>query len=129
MVTRKEEVNGEHGIIIKLIESLHKENKDEIKNIFSKIDHLTDMFYKFRLNLPCKVHARQFDEMEKQVSGRTQWRMAVVGCILGMLGLTANALVQWGDMKASNRFMKESIDKIELKFDQIEHIGGHDARH
>ena len=110
----KQHVNGEHGIIIKLIEQCHKQNRTDIEAILSSVKTLTDKVS----TLPCASHDVRLSYVEEFPRSKKKWRFAISICLVGMLGLFAHGFIEWGEAKAQRKqFMKvaeKMVDHIKI---------------
>jgi hypothetical protein len=127
----KKDINGEHGVMIKMMEGMHQENlnlarlnesalgvlakrfEGHITDVKGKINTLSGVVNSFIRYAPCQEHSNTFKRIEQQSAGKTSWRTAVLICILGMVGLASAALIQWGRMMEAKEIFETHIHEYE----------------
>ena len=98
----KPDINGEHGMIIKFMEHLHKDSVNRSRLLEDSMKEVKSALQDFISNAPCKEHSTEFKLLHQQTAGRTRWRMLVVSILVTVLVSVGSGLVAWGGLLKSN---------------------------
>lgn len=112
----RKDINGEHGIMIKMFENAHAENQLLAKLNRDAITEVKEVLRDFIINSPCKKHAEKFEAYDKTKS-------LLNGTIFSVVSVIIVFAVAWGSLKMEVR------NHIDYTATTLEHLSGEISTH